>query len=144
MKFKNFFIISFYLHILLQKFKDLILTIPQREWYAQKKILWLVSKFSCTWIDLVEPSILNVVELLDYQDNLIQNQSFLVLEELITAYPDICDSAFFLVLKQEDFDNIELIEDLIKISILEGGNRQIHAIIYENYSKRLSNYKKYL
>jgi len=107
--------------------KQLVFSLPDKNWLAQEKILWLVSKIGRKRKDLIENIVPDLVNLLDFDDFLVQRKASTIIEEIMEPFPDLFDTTFFSSLEQEKIENVHEIERLLKESI--------HKIGYSRFSQ---------
>lgn len=103
------------------KIKDLITSIKDHNWVVQENIIFLVSKIGIKESELIKPIIKDIVLFLDHDDFLVNQAIFNAIKEIIEYHVDLFDEAFFFYLKDENFDNLEAIENLLKFSINKHG-----------------------
>ena len=101
--------------------KDLINSINKSNWVVQENIIFLVSKIGIKESNLIKPITKDIVLFLDHDDFLVNQAIFNAIKEIIEYHVDLFDEAFFFYLKDENFDNLEAIENLLKFSINKHG-----------------------
>ncbi|MFW9877234.1 MAG: hypothetical protein ACFFG0_29440, partial [Candidatus Thorarchaeota archaeon] len=101
--------------------KYLINTIPERDWFAQEKILFLIGKVGYVKKELIKPVLKDLVLLLDHDDFLINKTISKIIEEIMEHHVDLFDDIFFSFIRNDEIDNLETIEQLIRFSIIKHG-----------------------
>jgi len=99
----------------------LVFSIPGRDWLAQEKILWLIGKLGGKSKELIEDIVPSLVNLLDFEEYLVQQKATDVIAEIMEYYPDLFDKTFFTYIEQEQIENINEIERLLTGSIHKFG-----------------------
>ena len=105
----------------IDEIKKLIHSITNRKWIAQEKIIFLIGKLGIKKKSLVKPMTKEIVLFLDHDDFLVNKAIFNSIREIMEYHVDLFDDAFFFYLNDEDFDNLEAIENLLKVSITKHG-----------------------
>ncbi|MFX1258228.1 MAG: hypothetical protein ACFFAN_10235 [Promethearchaeota archaeon] len=108
--------------------KNLIKSIPDRDWIAQEKILFLIGKLGIKKKELIEPIKKDLLFLLDYDDYLVNKFMINIINEIIEYHPAFFDDIIFSLIKNEDLDNLEAIEDILKYSILKHGFKRFYDV----------------
>ena len=115
-------ILDFTYNLFLRTFKpediiDLVHSIPNSGWYKQEKILSVLGKIGKEHSEFVKPIIEDLVLLVDQDDNLLQKKAISTIIEISEGFPTLFDKILFKELKNEQFDNIIGIEEILRISI---------------------------
>ncbi|MFX1477614.1 MAG: hypothetical protein ACFFCI_05750 [Promethearchaeota archaeon] len=105
----------------IEDIKYLIKTLPERDWFAQEKILFLTGKVGSVKKELIKPVLKDLVLLLDHDDFLINKTISKIIEEIMEYHVDLFDDTLFSFIRNDEIDNLEAIEQLIRFSIIKHG-----------------------
>jgi hypothetical protein len=105
----------------IEDIKYLIKTLPERDWFAQEKILFLIGKVGYVKKELIKPVLKDLILLLDHDDFLINKTISKIIEEIMEHNVDLFDDAFFSFIRNDEIDNLDAIEQLIQFSIIKYG-----------------------
>lgn len=108
--------------------RKLVKNIPQKNWNAQEKILYLIGKLGIKRKDLIIPIRKELVKLLDFNDYLVNNETQEVIEELLEYHPNLFDDVFFAYIRNDIIDNIGAIESLLRNSIITHGFIKFYSL----------------
>lgn len=108
--------------------KYLIKSIPDRDWIAQEKILFLIGKVGIVKKELIKPVLRDLVLLLDYDDFLVNKTMSKIIEEIIEHHVDLFDDTFFSFIRNDEIDNLEAIEQLLRFSIIKHGFERFYSL----------------
>ncbi|MHA1148097.1 MAG: hypothetical protein ACTSR8_07600 [Promethearchaeota archaeon] len=147
--------LDFLLRFMMEKYskediKELLISIKNRSWIAQEKILFLIGKLAIVKHDLIDPIKKDFVSLLDYDDYLITTTMVQILKEIIEYQPNYFDCIFFSFINEDKIDNLDAIEEILEFSIIKHGYERFYElflkltpldyqifIIFNNIIKRL-------
>ncbi|MFX1338644.1 MAG: hypothetical protein ACFFDK_08550 [Promethearchaeota archaeon] len=107
---------------------NLVKSIPNREWLAQEKILFLIGKIAIKKKELIKPIKKELFFLLDYDDYLINNLIVKIIKEIIEYHPVLFDDILFSLIKNKKLDNLGAIEDILRHSIVKHGFNRFYNI----------------
>ncbi len=108
--------------------KHLIKSLPEKDWIAQEKILFLIGKVGCVKKELIIPVLRDLVLLLDHDDFLINKTMSKIIEEILEHHVDLFDDTFFSFIKNDEIDNLEAIEQLVRFSIVKHGFKRFYSL----------------
>lgn len=97
----------------------LINSLSDKEWPTQENIIFLIGKLGVHRKDLIEPVSKKLLSLLDHEDYLVRNAIKNIIEEILEAHEKIFDDALFNILENDEIDNLETVEEILKISIFK-------------------------
>jgi len=112
----------------IEDIKYLIKSIPDRDWIAQEKILFLIGKVGIVKKELIKPVLRDLVLLLDYDDFLVNKTMSKIIEEIIEHHVDLFDDTFFSFIRNDEIDNLEAIEQLLRFSIIKHGFERFYSL----------------
>ncbi len=108
--------------------KRLVQSIPERDWIAQEKILFLIGKLGIKRKELIKPIVQDLILALDYDDYLVNKAMRKTIEEIMEYHSALFDDDFFLFIENDKIDNLEAIEFLLRESILKHGFNRFFEI----------------
>ena len=108
--------------------KKLVESIPNRNWTAQENIIMLISKIGIEKPNLIQPIAKDLVSLLDYYDYLVVNAVNNAVEGIMDYHNNIFDDLFYSLIETGEIDNLEIIENLLRISVIKNGYKRFIEI----------------
>ncbi|MBY9007418.1 MAG: hypothetical protein KGD63_11740 [Candidatus Lokiarchaeota archaeon] len=105
----------------INEIKELINSIRNNNWVVQENIIFLISRIGIKEKNLIKPITKDIILFLDHDDFLVNKAIFNSIKEIMEYHVDLFDEAFFFYLNDDEFDNLEAIENLLKFSINKHG-----------------------
>ncbi|TXT67236.1 MAG: hypothetical protein BAJALOKI1v1_140004 [Promethearchaeota archaeon] len=105
----------------IEDLENLIREIPNNEWPIQEKLIFLIGKLGIHRKDLVEPNAMNLLYLLDDDDFLVREAIKEIIEEILEVHEHLFDDAFLNAIENDDVENLDIIEEILKTSVLKKG-----------------------
>ena len=99
----------------------LIKSITNRDWISQEKIIKLIGKLAISKKDLIKPYTMDILILLDHEDFLVNKAIMETLKEIVKYHADLFDESIFILLNNDEIENMDAIEDLLEDSINHHG-----------------------
>ncbi|MBD3350213.1 MAG: hypothetical protein GF364_01880 [Candidatus Lokiarchaeota archaeon] len=104
-----------------EDFDELLSSLNDKNWYAQEKILWLTGKLGVKKPELLSDSKAIILSYLDHNDGLVQKKTSEIITEIVSTHNTYFDNEIFKLLQKDKLENLTMIEDIIKKSIVENG-----------------------
>ncbi|MBN1799865.1 MAG: hypothetical protein JW891_00065 [Candidatus Lokiarchaeota archaeon] len=123
--------------------EKLLKSFLQKDWIAQEKILFLIEKLAIKRKELIKPITSDLVRLLDHDDYLVNKAVRKTIEDIMEHNIEIFDDVFFSFITEDQIDNLESIEILLRHSILKFGFNRFYNI-YSKFSVEDDQIKKSL
>jgi hypothetical protein len=108
--------------------KKLIQSISENEWLTQENIIYLIGKLGIYRKDLIKPLADDLVLLLDDDDYLVRDTIKNRIQDILDHHEDLFDDAFFTLVENEEIDNLEAIEELLKFSIFKNNFERFYKL----------------
>ncbi|MFX1399153.1 MAG: hypothetical protein ACFFAS_19180, partial [Promethearchaeota archaeon] len=101
--------------------ENLLYSLPENDWIAQEKILFLIEKLGIKRKDLITYITPNLVRLLDHDDYLVNKGVRNTIEGIMDYHSEIFDDVFIKFISEDEIDNLESIEIILRHSIVKLG-----------------------
>ncbi len=108
--------------------KEIINSIPYDDWDIQEKKIFIIGKLGINRENLIRPVVKDFIYLLDNKNYLVTKAIKDAITEMMDYHVQLFDDSFLEIIKNNEIDHIESIEELIKLSIVRNGFERFYQI----------------